>query len=109
MESGLAHVDRKHFSWRLAMIDPGRISVLRFLSDTGSTIAECARRCHMDWETAKKYADSSTPLNTPKKVRQYRNRVDPLDAFWGEIVAMLGGACAGVKLGIRDSVLVSFQ
>ena len=37
----------------------------------------------MDWETAKKYADSSTPLNTPKKVRQYRNRVDPLDAFWG--------------------------
>ena len=91
----------------------------------------------MDWETAKKYADSSTPLNTPKKVRQYRNRVDPLDAFWGEIVAMLEqdprikpyailefmndkhheefplslrrGACAGVKLGIRDSVLVSFQ
>ena len=43
----------------------------------------------MDWETAKKYADSSTPLNTPKKVRQYRTRVDPLDAFWGEIVAML--------------------
>lgn len=72
------------------MISQWKISKLRRLRQSNYSITRCAKECHVDRKTARKYADDQTAHTQPAKAkRAYTTRVTGFDRFWPEIQGML--------------------
>ena len=70
------------------MISFWKRAKIRRLFDSEPNVTHCAKECHVDPKSVRKYVDKNVASVT-KKPRQQPTRTAPLDEFWPEIKTLL--------------------
>jgi transposase len=70
------------------MISYWKIAKIRRFFDSEPNVTHCAKECHVDPKSVRKYVDKNVAPVT-KKPRAQPTRTAPLDEFWPEIKALL--------------------
>lgn len=70
------------------MISFWKIAKIRRLYDSEPNVTHCAKECHVDPKSVRKYVDKDVAPAT-KKPREQPTRTAPLDEFWPEIKTLL--------------------
>ena len=76
---------------KLAILKDFRASKMFTMLRSGCAVAEIARRLPVSEKTIRAYRDKDLlPSQVERTPRTHRTRVDPLEAFWPEVEALLG-------------------
>ena len=70
------------------MISFWKRAKIQRLFDSEPNVTRCAKECHVDPKSIRKYVDKNV-ATAIKKVREYPTRTAPLDEFWPEIQTLL--------------------
>ena len=70
------------------MISFWKIAKIRRLFDSEPNVTHCAKECHVDPKSVRKFVDKNVAPAT-KKPREQPTRTAPLDEFWPEIKTLL--------------------
>ena len=70
------------------MISFWKRAKIRRLYDSEPNVTHCAKECHVDPKSVRKYVDKNVAPAT-KKPREHPTRTAPLDEFWPEIKTLL--------------------
>ena len=72
------------------MISFWKRAKIRRLYDSEPNVTHCAKECHVDPKSVRKYVDKNVaPATASKKPREQPTRTAPLDEFWPEIKTLL--------------------
>jgi transposase len=70
------------------MLSVWKQAKIRRMFDSHPNVTHCAKECHVDPKSVRKYVDLEIPP-AAKQGRQYATRTAPLDEFWPEIQTLL--------------------
>jgi hypothetical protein len=70
------------------MISPWKRANIQRSFDSEPNFTRCAKECHVDPKTVRKYVDKDVVPKSPAQ-REYRTRTAPFEAFWPEVKELL--------------------